>query len=80
MRRMETYVNTVLRPLLEGDGGGIEFVGFAGDVLDVRLRGECSFCAKAPLCLRWCEEKIKKDLGRDVTVRSVSVRPWFRDR
>ena len=77
---MENYVNTVLRPLLQGDGGEMEFIGFDGDTLRVLLRGECSFCAKAENCLRWCEEKIKKDTGKTVRISAEKRRPWFRDR
>ena len=77
---MEEYLNTVLRPLLRGDGGEIEFISFNGDTLSVRLRGECSFCAKAALCINWCEEKIKKDLGKEIRISAVKQRPYFRDK
>ena len=78
--QMEEYVNTVLRPLLQGDGGEMEFIGFSGDTLSVLLRGECSFCGKAEACLRWCEEKILKDTGRAVRIAAQKRRPWFRDK
>ena len=77
---METYVNTVLRPLLRGDGGEIEFISFDGDTLSVRLRGECSFCAKSGLCMDWCEEKILRDLGKTVKISAEKKRPYFRDK
>ena len=77
---METYVNTVLRPLLRGDGGEIEFISFDGATLSVRLRGECSFCAKSGLCMDWCEEKIGRDLGKTVTIAAEKQRPYFRDK
>lgn len=76
---MEEYVNAVLRPLLQGDGGEMEFVGFSSGVLNVTLRGECSFCAQAERCLAWCEEKIQKDLGQTVRIQAAKKRPWFRD-
>ena len=76
---METYVNTVLRPLLRGDGGEIEFISFEGETLRVRLRGECSFCAKAALCMDWCEQKILKDLGKSVKIAAEKKKPYFRD-
>lgn len=78
--QMETYVNTVLRPLLQGDGGEMEFVSFDGETLRVTLRGECSFCPMAERCLRWCEEKIEKDAGKTVHIAAEKRRPWFRDR
>ena len=76
---METYVNTVLRPLLQGDGGEIEFIAFDGVTLRVRLSGECSFCAKSALCIEWCAEKIKKDLGKTVKIVAEKKKPYFRD-
>ena len=77
---METYVNTVLRPLLRGDGGELEFISFDGATLSVRLRGECSFCAKSGLCMDWCEEKIGRDLGKTVKISAEKKRPYFRDK
>ena len=77
---MEEYVNTVLRPLLRGDGGEVEFLSFDGHTLRVRLRGECSFCAKAELCLDWCRQKIAADKGADVMIEAEKQRPYFRDR
>ncbi len=77
---MEAYVNNVLRPLLRGDGGEIEFISFNGSTLSVRLRGECSFCAKAEPCMDWCEEKILRDLGKTVKIAAEKKRPYFRDK
>ena len=77
---METYVNTVLRPLLRGDGGELEFISFDGATLSVRLRGECSFCAKSGLCMDWCEAKILRDLGKTVKISAEKKRPYFRDK
>ncbi len=76
---MEEYVNAVLRPLLRGDGGEIEYLGREGNTVFVRLRGECSFCAKAELCLRWCEVKAEKDRGERVRFSAEKRRPYFRD-
>ena len=77
---MEEYLNTVLRPLLRGDGGEIEYNGFENGVLRVTLRGECSFCPKTQSCLSWCEEKILKDTGKAVKIEAQCRRPYFRDR
>ena len=77
---MEAYVNGVLRPLVRGDGGEMEFLSFNGETLRVVLRGECSFCAQAERCLQWCEEKILADRGERVRVSAERRRPYFRDR
>ncbi|MBQ3888224.1 MAG: NifU family protein, partial [Clostridia bacterium] len=55
---MEDYINTVLRPLLQGDGGELEVDRIEGDTVYVTLRGECSKCDVADRCLEWCEQKV----------------------
>lgn len=49
-----------IRPFLQNDGGDIEFVGLAGNVVRVRLKGSCSGCAFASLTLQFSVEKTLK--------------------
>ena len=42
MNNIQNYVEAVLQPKLQGDGGWIEFVSFSGNELTVVYRGECS--------------------------------------
>lgn len=77
---MEEYLNTVLRPLLQGDGGEIEYVNFDGETLCVRLRGECSKCGIADRCIKWCGEKILRDTGKKVAVVYERKKPFFWDK
>ena len=58
---MKDYINNILSPLLQGDGGYIEFITENNNEITVLARGECSKCAKLPLCLEWCEKRIEKD-------------------
>ena len=76
---MEEYVNTVLRPLVRGDGGEVEYVSLDGQALTLRFRGECSKCAVLDRCIAWCEEKIFLDLGRRVNIVPVRLKPYFWD-
>ncbi len=46
-----------IRPLLQNDGGDIEFSGMEGNVVRVRLKGSCSGCAFAALTLQFSVEK-----------------------
>ena len=41
---IKTYVEAVLQPKLQGDGGWIEFVKYEEGILTVIFRGECSKC------------------------------------
>ena len=44
MNRVQTYVENILQPKLQGDGGWVEFVSLAGSELTLIFRGECSKC------------------------------------
>ena len=77
---MEHYVNTVLRPLLRGDGGELVFQSFDGETVSVVLRGECARCPIAERCLRWLEEKTLADRGERVRFAATMKKPYFFDR
>ena len=40
--KIQQYIENVLQPKIQGDGGWIEFVSLDGDELTVIFRGECS--------------------------------------
>ncbi len=46
-----------VRPVLQRDGGDIEFIGIEGKVVKVRLQGACSGCAMATVTLQWTVER-----------------------
>jgi Fe-S cluster biogenesis protein NfuA len=46
-----------IRPVLQRDGGDIEFVGLEDKVVRVRLKGACSGCAMATVTLQWTVER-----------------------
>lgn len=60
MNNIQNYVEAVLQPKLQGDGGWIEFVSLSGNELIVIFRGECSKCLILERCVAWIEEQIKK--------------------
>lgn len=76
---VKTYVETVLQPKLQGDGGWIEYVSFENDVLTVIFRGECSKCLILHRCVAWIEEQIEKDLGLSVKLNGIRKKPYFQD-
>lgn len=49
-----------IRPLLQADGGDIEFVALEGRIAKVRLRGSCAGCAFASLTLQFSVERTLK--------------------
>lgn len=76
---IKTYVEAVLQPKLQGDGGWIEFVKHEKGVLTVVFRGECSKCLILHRCVAWIEQEIKRELKLDVRVEAIRKRPYFQD-
>lgn len=77
--QIEKYVEQVLQPKLQGDGGWIEFVSFENGELTVVFRGECSKCLILHRCAEWIEQQIKTDLHKTVKVNAIRKRPYFQD-
>jgi Fe-S cluster biogenesis protein NfuA len=76
---MEEYIQKVIAPKLQGDGGWIEVISYDDEKLKVRLRGECSKCFIADRCMEWIKGEIKRDLGKEVKIIPVRVKPFFWD-
>ena len=76
---VQAYVENVLQPKLQGDGGWIEYVSCEDGVLTAVFRGECSKCLILHRCTQWIEEQIKKDLNKSVKVNAVRRKPYFQD-
>jgi Fe-S cluster biogenesis protein NfuA len=51
-----------IRPVLQRDGGDIEFIGIEDKVVKVRLQGACSGCAMATVTLQWTVERNLKSM------------------
>lgn len=79
MNNIQNYVEAVLQPKLQGDGGWIEFVSLSGNELTVIFCGECSKCLILERCVAWIEEQIKKDLNKSVKVIAIRKKPYFQD-
>ncbi|HIY34740.1 MAG TPA: NifU family protein [Candidatus Eubacterium faecigallinarum] len=79
MNKVKKYVETVLQPKLQGDGGWVEFVSLEDGDLTLIFRGECSKCLILNRCTAWIEEQIKKDLNQSVKVVAVRKKPYFQD-
>lgn len=76
---MKEYIENVLAPRLQGDGGWVEFVSLEGERLTLIFRGECSKCTILDRCADWIQQKILEDRGETVTVEAVRKKPFFWD-
>ena len=61
-----------IRPLLQRDGGDIEFVSVEEGVVKVRLKGACSGCPMSQMTLKGAVEKsIKEEIPEIERVEAV---------
>ena len=62
-----------VRPLLQADGGDVEFVGVEGNVVKVRLQGHCAGCPMAQMTLqRGIEVRLKEAVPEVERVEAVA--------
>ena len=76
---MKQYIEDVIRPKIQGDGGEIVFLSMEENTVNVAVRGECSKCKILDRCIGWIEQQIKNDLGREVTLIATRQKPFFWD-
>ncbi len=77
---MRDYINNVIKPKLQGDGGEIDFVSYENGILTVLLQGECSKCLIVDRCLDWIESEIMRDMGERVKIKAQKKKPFFWDK
>ena len=79
MDKVQNYVENILQPKIQGDGGWVEFVSLDGEELTLIFRGECSKCLILHRCTEWIEQQIKADLHKTVKVNAIRKKPYFQD-
>ena len=79
MEKVKGYIENVVQPKIQGDGGWIEYVCLKNGELTVIFRGECSKCLILHRCVSWLEQEIKRDCKVDVKINAVRKRPYFQD-
>ena len=76
---IQSYVENVLQPKIQGDGGWVEYLMQDGNELTLVFRGECSKCKILHRCTDWIEQQIKADLNKAVKVKAIRKKPYFQD-
>ena len=76
---MKEYIENVLAPKLQGDGGWVEFVSYENKKLPLIFRGECSKCLILNRCVDWIAQQIKEAKGETVEITAVRKKPFFWD-
>lgn len=69
--KIEIALNSI-RPFLQRDGGDVEFVEIDGDVVKVRLTGNCETCSMQASTLKaGIEEAVKNAIPEISSVQSI---------
>ena len=76
---VQNYIENVIQPKLQGDGGWVEVKSVDKNEVTLVFRGECSKCLILHRCIAWIEEQIKTDLKKDVKVNAIRKRPYFQE-
>lgn len=66
IQRIEIALNEI-RPYLNNDGGDIELVSVEGDILNVRLVGNCSSCMVNQMTLKSGVEMMVKKYAPEIS-------------
>ncbi len=77
---MKDYIEKIIKPKLQGDGGEIDFISFDKGILTVLLQGECSKCLIVERCIAWIEGEILRDMGESVKITVQKKKPFFWDK
>lgn len=77
--KVQDYIETVIAPKLQGDGGWVEFKELNENELTLVFRGECSKCMILHRCVSWIESEIKRDLKKDIKISAIRKRPYFQE-
>ena len=76
---MKDYIENVIKPKIEGDGGEVEFESYINGELTLVFRGECSKCLILERCVKWIKAEIKRDKGENVKIYAIRKKPFFWD-
>ncbi len=76
---MKEYIENVIKPKIEGDGGEVEFESYVNGELTLVFRGECSKCLILERCVKWIKAEIKRDKGENVKIYAIRKKPFFWD-
>ncbi|MBQ7740373.1 MAG: NifU family protein [Eubacterium sp.] len=76
---VKDYIENVIQPKLQGDGGWVEYESLENGKLTLVFRGECSKCLILNRCTDWIEEQIDNDLNKKVSIVAIRKRPYFQE-
>ncbi|MDD4316898.1 MAG: Fe-S cluster assembly protein NifU [Victivallaceae bacterium] len=70
--RIQQVLETEVKPMLEKDGGSLEFVDLEGTLVKVRMKGRCSSCPSSGVTLKYVvQDKLRELISPDLTVEGI---------
>ena len=70
--KIQSVIDSDIRPMLEQDGGSIEFIDLRGDTVVVRLKGRCAMCPSSGVTLRnTVEGKLREYVSPELKVEEI---------
>lgn len=70
--KIQSVIDSDIRPMLEQDGGSIEFIDLRGDTVVVRLKGRCAMCPSSSVTLRnTVEGKLREYVSPELKVEEA---------
>ncbi|MBI2044874.1 NifU family protein [Candidatus Pacearchaeota archaeon] len=73
---VEKFINDVVVPAVQMDGGNIEFIGLEGDKVKVALYGACSSCSMTGATLyRGVQEMLRNEIYENLMVEDATPHP-----
>lgn len=76
---MKLFINDIIRPKIQGDGGEITFHSQDADTVTVIMQGECSKCLILDRCIAWIESEAEKEYGKKIQITAIRKKPFFWD-
>lgn len=72
MLKIQTVIEKDIKPLLERDGGSIEFLNLVDNTVQVRLSGACGHCPASKLTLRnTVQAKLREAVSPELEVEEI---------
>lgn len=78
---IRTYIQEIIRPRVQADGGEIDFLSLEDGLLTLKVQAECSKCPLTKSCLKdWILKELNRQFGVDLRLKALIVKPYFWDR
>ena len=76
---LRAYIEGVLRPMIQVDGGDVVFEGLRGpNRIALKFRGDCSRCSATGCRLvPWIVDRIEGEFGSRYEILAIMDRPYF---